>query len=821
MDEQGLRALMERDERNQRSETEQVMHARGAFDDWTPFSLEVHGHVTALSAPSPFEHCGELLGADCCVRDGGVPHNGAIIGQLKTNWPGDHCRNGCIAPNDPYAPMDASLIHIGTDNMTYVCCAVAQGYGRMWCSGMRPKPGFTLKGMHSRNPIESVSVTVSKRRQRLQAKARDKAAKAGAGPEIDAASGTKNAEEVAAAALAASQNANALLAELQAEEAQVKKKLSKKSKKKQRQKDKKTIAQKEAAATVPVKQSAHALPEELDANMSGGGGTADADGDETEQQGKAARKAAKKQRQREAKAAAKEAADGRSEAAMAELDVEVEVEADADADGGTGAIDMESTPLTDAELVVHCTNIAVLRLCSAVKEGDCDKLREMLSGNGASVLNERAEVTDKGTGEKFWTTALIQAVAYNQHAAVVLLLEHSANPNLADSDGFTPLLRIAVEGYEGGHGSRRPVDLPILQTLLDCKDIAIDAVEPNTGFTAFHLACNAGNADCAVELVRHGCNTQLHGELTKRCKLMHKLALRRAQQQTVDNAASCAAPAIAADSVSQADEDAERQKKAAKKAALNRKKRDRQKAKKAAEQQLISQSELEQSELEQSHVQLQPELEVAECPAQQAEPEAERQAEPELDERKQQLQALTKLGVQQWSAAQVLEWVALADLPPESVSAAIAAMESLDFDDGEELLLLIPKTLQKKLAKHGVQDAEALAKQVIEQRDALLPGDDISESASPKSELSDILECPLCMELYCDDASGLGVPRILTKCGHTVCHSCITKMLTQVLADGNAKPYKCPTCSKVTKVAKGKAASLPRNFALAAALEAL
>lgn len=93
MDEQGLRALMERDERNQRSETEQVMHARGAFDDWTPFSLEVHGHVTALSAPSPFEHCGELLGADCCVRDGGVPHNGAIIGQLKTNWPGDHCRN--------------------------------------------------------------------------------------------------------------------------------------------------------------------------------------------------------------------------------------------------------------------------------------------------------------------------------------------------------------------------------------------------------------------------------------------------------------------------------------------------------------------------------------------------------------------------------------------------------------------------------------------------------------------------------------------------------------------------------------------------------
>jgi hypothetical protein len=129
--------------------------------------------------------------------------------------------------------------------------------------------------------------------------------------------------------------------------------------------------------------------------------------------------------------------------------------------------------------------------------------------------------------------------------------------------------------------------------------------------------------------------------------------------------------------------------------------------------------------------------------------------------------------------------------------------------------------LQKQLAKHGAQDAEALAKQVIEHRDALLlSGDSSTESASPKSELSDILECPLCMELYSDDEAGLRVPRILTSCGHTVCHGCIANMLTRVLAEGNAKPYKCPTCSKVTKVAKGKAGSLPKNFALAAAAEA-
>jgi hypothetical protein len=148
-----------------------------------------------------------------------------------------------------------------------------------------------------------------------------------------------------------------------------------------------------------------------------------------------------------------------------------------------------------------------------------------------------------------------------------------------------------------------------------------------------------------------------------------------------------------------------------------------------------------------------------------------------------------------------------------------AALENLDLD-GDELLDLTPKILQKQIRKHGAQDAEALGKQMIEQRDALLmlPGDSASESASPKSELSDSLECPLCMELYCDDdEAGLLVPRILTSCGHTVCHGCITNMLTRVLAEGNAKPYKCPTCSKVTKVARGRAGSLVKNFALAAA----
>ena len=193
--------------------------------------------------------------------------------------------------------------------------------------------------------------------------------------------------------------------------------------------------------------------------------------------------------------------------------------------------------------------------------------------------------------------------------------------------------------------------------------------------------------------------------------------------------------------------------------------------------------------------------------------------QPELDEHTQQLQSLTALGVQQWSAAQVLEWVALAALPPESVSVVSAAIESLDLD-GEELLDLRPKILHKLLLKHGAQDAEALAKQVMQQRDALLMLPENSTVAAPAA--ADRLECPICMELFCDDASGLLVPRLLTNCGHTVCHGCITDMLELVTTTGKkknkkndgAKSCKCPTCSKVTEVKGGDAATLFRNFAV-------
>ena len=76
-------------------------------------------------------------------------------------------------------------------------------------------------------------------------------------------------------------------------------------------------------------------------------------------------------------------------------------------------------------------------------------------------------------------------------------------------------------------------------------------------------------------------------------------------------------------------------------------------------------------------------------------------------------------------------------------------------------------------------------------------------------------ECPLCFERYCNSSDGHLVPRI-PQCGHTVCHGCMVSMLTTVLptAQGNAKPYCCPTCRVVTNVPRGKPSNLPIVYAL-------
>ena len=77
----------------------------------------------------------------------------------------------------------------------------------------------------------------------------------------------------------------------------------------------------------------------------------------------------------------------------------------------------------------------------------------------------------------------------------------------------------------------------------------------------------------------------------------------------------------------------------------------------------------------------------------------------------------------------------------------------------------------------------------------------------------DVTDCPFCFERYRDDDSGQRVPRSL-QCGHTACQGCYAKMLRPVAADGDYKKLECPECRKTTKVLRGKASNLQKNFAL-------
>jgi hypothetical protein len=164
----------------------------------------------------------------------------------------------------------------------------------------------------------------------------------------------------------------------------------------------------------------------------------------------------------------------------------------------------------------------------------------------------------------------------------------------------------------------------------------------------------------------------------------------------------------------------------------------------------------------------------------------------------------------------VLEWVALTDLPADSVPVVCAAVDLLDCD-GEELLDMRVKIVQKLLAKSGADDPIALAKLAIEQRDVLTRDDGKSTAAIVQAKLpagAAPAECLICFEHYTDDESGQLVPRILS-CGHTLCHGCVSALLADVKVNGDAPTLRCPSlCHKLTRVLSGKASELLKNYSL-------
>ncbi len=63
-------------------------------------------------------------------------------------------------------------------------------------------------------------------------------------------------------------------------------------------------------------------------------------------------------------------------------------------------------------------------------------------------------------------------------------------------------------------------------------------------------------------------------------------------------------------------------------------------------------------------------------------------------------------------------------------------------------------------------------------------------------------------------AGGLEEPPSLHGPGGLGSEGCFAKMLPPIAADGDFKKLECPECRKTTKVLRGKASNLQKNFAL-------
>ena len=80
-----------------------------------------------------------------------------------------------------------------------------------------------------------------------------------------------------------------------------------------------------------------------------------------------------------------------------------------------------------------------IALFDAARGGDCGAIQRLIDGGMDVNALVESRATHPDTGQPVRTTALYHALAHNQQAAVRLLLERGADPNLGDSTGLTPL----------------------------------------------------------------------------------------------------------------------------------------------------------------------------------------------------------------------------------------------------------------------------------------------------------------------------------------------------------------------------------------------
>jgi SWI/SNF-related matrix-associated actin-dependent regulator 1 of chromatin subfamily A len=228
------------------------------------------------------------------------------------------------------------------------------------------------------------------------------------------------------------------------------------------------VAAAQAAAEAAAEANAAALLAEVEAEGSGRGSV----GGQSKSQKKREKQRQKKE-QAAAAAAAAAAADG-----VRKLEPELEPQMAA----------------TMAAAAVGAGGATARALYQASQAGDLAEMAQLLDAGAEpdTFISAGAQ-----NGDIYRTTTLIQAAHRGQLEVVRLLLDHGADPSLADSDGDTPLMQAAGLGHVG------------VVRELAARGADLDGAHPETGGTAFHLACFNDQPECVAALLELGCDTAI------------------------------------------------------------------------------------------------------------------------------------------------------------------------------------------------------------------------------------------------------------------------------------------------------------------------
>ena len=144
------------------------------------------------------------------------------------------------------------------------------------------------------------------------------------------------------------------------------------------------------------------------------------------------------------------------------------------------------------------TRTAADELCDAAVDGDCATIERILE-DGTLEIDALGDMGMPGALGPVKATAFHCAIHHSHQddqceAAALFLLDRGANPNIANSEGLTPLIICAGKGI-----------LSAVQLLLEAK-ANLDVKDPR-GATAFHWGCITSQHKCVEALVRAGCDT--------------------------------------------------------------------------------------------------------------------------------------------------------------------------------------------------------------------------------------------------------------------------------------------------------------------------